>query len=73
MLTKKQAVERDTIWVLKYYGSDAGEIMEPGSKAVSQAKRVAEFDRQWDLAEEFLRDNDLDLIVITSMVNETTS
>lgn len=48
-------MDRDTLialikWTMKYYGSDAGERANPGSKLQSQAEHIAEVIAEWDEA-----------------------
>jgi hypothetical protein len=42
-----EAVYQDSLWVIKNYGSEAGERAKPGSRAESQAKRIATFVKQY--------------------------
>ena len=59
MDNKYVAIRDEVIWVLKHYGSDAGEKQEPGSKMRDQAERIAEFAEAWDRAERILIDSGL--------------
>lgn len=68
-MDRYNAVESDTLWVIRSYGSNAEERKNPGSKAKSQAARIAEFARQLDLAETLLAKHQLDLIRIVSSAN----
>lgn len=52
-------VQRDTAWVMRSYGSDAGERKEPGSKARSQALRIAAFADQYTMAQEEIKESEL--------------
>ena len=63
-MTKYEAIEKDALGVIENYGSDVEERREPRSKAKQQAKRIAEFVRQWDLAKDLLIAHELDLIWI---------
>lgn len=38
----REDIIRLVIWTMTYYGSDAGERAEPGSKLKSQAEHIAE-------------------------------
>ena len=58
-MNKYDAIRDEATWVLKYYGSDAGERQEPGSKALAQAERIAAFVEAWDRAERLLIENNL--------------
>jgi len=58
MIDKYEIIKQDVLWVLKYYGSDLGEI----PKVEQQAGRIAEFIRQLDAAEEILSAEGLDLV-----------
>lgn len=66
MADKYASIEKDALWVMQYYGSNAQERKTKGSKAKSQAKRIAEFVRQWDEAADLLSTHGLDLIAINS-------
>lgn len=57
-----QMLEKEVLWVLKNYGSDAKEKEQPGSKVIAQTKRIIEFIRQWEEADNILRKQNLDLI-----------
>ena len=59
---KYDAIEADALWVIELFGSDVNEAKEPGSKAKAQAKRIAEFARQWDRASHILESEALDLV-----------
>lgn len=53
---------KEIIWVMTYYGSDAGEKQRPGSKLESQALRIIEFIKQRREAREYVHANKLDLV-----------
>lgn len=55
-------LEKEVLWVLKNYGSDAQERKQPGSKVIAQTERITEFIRQWEEANNILRKQNLDLI-----------
>ena len=61
---REELIAEDAEWVIKNYGSDAGEQQVPGSKIKSQAQRIAEFVRQLDEAGDLLDENHLDLIAL---------
>jgi hypothetical protein len=56
----------EIIWVMKHYGSDAGEKAKLGGKLVAQAKRIVEFVRQRNMAYELLSTHGLDLVRVKS-------
>jgi hypothetical protein len=58
----------EIIWTMKYYGSDAEEEREPGSKLHSQAERIVEYVRQQKMAEHLLRSAGLTLICARSIM-----
>ena len=57
----------EIIDVMTYYGSDAGERMEPGSKLKSQAARIVRFVQQREEAR--VRIHGLDLIKVVRNKN----
>ncbi len=64
-MNKYEAIASDVEWVMNYFGSDAGERKVPGSKLKSQAKRIAAFVEQYDLAEAIMsQHSELDLLRI---------
>lgn len=38
----REDIIRVVLWTMKYYGSDAGDRAEPGSKLQSQAEHIAD-------------------------------
>lgn len=56
----------EIIWVMTYFGSDAGERAEPGSKLRSQAKRIVDFVCQREEASSILRQHGMDLVKVVS-------
>lgn len=56
----------EIMWVMKNYGSDAGERAEPGSKLISQAARIVAFVVQRDEARALLAERGLDHVRIVS-------
>jgi len=64
MIDKYEIIKQDVLWVLKYYGSDLGEI----PKEEQQAGRIAEFIRQLDAAEEILSAEGLDLVRVVGQI-----
>lgn len=51
----------EILYVMKYYGSSA----VVNERQQEQAERIDEFVRQWAKAEEFLKNNNLDLLELT--------
>lgn len=50
------------LWTMRYYGSDARERNQPGSKVQAQAEHIADVIAQYN--EATVRCNDLDLVKI---------
>lgn len=63
-----QELEKEILWVIKHYGSDAQERKKPGSKAIAQAKRIVEFVYQWETVNNFIETNDIDLISLKGII-----
>jgi len=61
---KYEMIRKDVLWVLQYFGSDAEEKTNPGSKIRNQAKRIAEMVRQLDEAEILINNANLDLVKV---------
>jgi hypothetical protein len=55
-------LEREILWVMKHYGSDAAEKANPGSKLRSQARRIAQFVMQREQASMLLASHKFDLV-----------
>lgn len=64
-MDKYKLIADEAEWVLKHYGSDAGESQNPGSKVRSQAMRIANFVAQFDQAQQLLAEYGLDLVAVT--------
>lgn len=56
----------EIMWVMRFYGSDAGERAEPGSKLRSQAARIVAFVVQRDEARALLAQHGYDLVKVVS-------
>lgn len=56
----------EIIWVMTYFGSDAGERSEPGSKLRAQAKRIVDFVVQREEASAILGQRGMDLVKVVS-------
>lgn len=61
-----QELYDEIIWVMTYFGSDAGERSEPGSKLRSQAKRIVDFVNQRAEASHILSQHGMDLVKVVS-------
>jgi len=64
-----QELFNEIIYIMKYFGSDAGERSNPGSKLQSQAKRIVDFVRQREEANTILNQYKFDLIKIVSRMS----
>jgi hypothetical protein len=56
----------EILWVMKNYGSDAGERAEPGSKLRAQAQRIVQFVAQRERAWELIHEHHLDLVKVVA-------
>jgi len=68
MIDKYEIIRQDVLWVLKYYGSDLGDLGKI-PKEERQAERIVEFIRQLDMAEEILEAEELGLVRV---IGQTT-
>ena len=66
-MDKYQAIAQDAEWVIKKYGSDAGECQNSGSKAKNQAERIARYVRQYDMVSAALENGELKEIDLVSI------
>jgi hypothetical protein len=48
---EREDIIKLVLWTMKYYGSDAGERKEPGSKLRSQAEHIADVLAEYDEAQ----------------------
>lgn len=66
MSIPRETLINEILWVFKYFGSEAEELMSPGSLILSRAKRIADFVEQWETAEQLTAK--LDLIDLCSVI-----
>lgn len=56
----------EIIWVMKNFGSDAGDRAVPGSKMESQARRIVQFVLQREFAWQLIHEHKLDLVKVVA-------
>lgn len=54
----------EILWVMKHYGSDAGDRQEPGSKLASQAARIVKFVTEREAVNYYIRQHQMDTVQV---------